>query len=217
MEQSLDPTTLILRKSICFYCNNPSINDAPVAYMFGIRYCIDHADSATRDCIGWHHAREIDIVNVRIIKTASMIIYFSIKNNVLSKTKKDELFEYTLYKASHFNHPSAIWVRKSEENYRWLYRMWFYLLQEYTYRYGKKHACEKLMSALYLDPINIPIGEFTEPTPAMPDIYKVTNDSIRSYQNYYIHDKARFANWKNREIPEWFSYGVNNANIQLHQ
>ena len=130
---------------------------------------------------------------------------------------KDELFEYTLYKASHFNHPSAIWVRKSNENYRWLYRMWQCLLQEYTYRYNRNHACEKLMHVLYLDPINIPIGEFTEPTPAMPDIYKVTNDSIRSYQNYYIHDKARFANWKNREIPEWFSYGVNNANIQLHQ
>jgi len=128
---------------------------------------------------------------------------------------KDELFEYTLYKASHFNHPSAIWVRKSNENYRWLYRMWQCLLQEYAYRYNRNHACEKLMHVLWLDPINIPIGEFTEPTPAMPDTYKVTNDSIRSYQNYYIHDKARFAKWKNRETPEWFSYGVNNANLQL--
>ena len=128
---------------------------------------------------------------------------------------KDELSEHTLYKASHVNHPSAIWVRQSKENYRWLYRMWFYLLQEYTYRYGKKHACEKLMSALYLDPMNIPQGKFTEPTPAMPDTYKVTNDVIKSYQNYYIHDKSRFAKWKNRETPEWFSYGVKNANIQL--
>ena len=64
MEQSLDPTTLILRKSTCFYCGNPSINDAPVEYMFGIRYCVDHTDSATRDCIGWHHSREIYIENV---------------------------------------------------------------------------------------------------------------------------------------------------------
>jgi len=128
---------------------------------------------------------------------------------------KDELFEYTLYKASHFNHPSAIWVRKSNENYRWLYRMWQCLLQEYAYRYNRNHACEKLMHVLWLDPVNIPIGEFTEPTPAMPDTYKVTNDSIRSYQNYYIHDKSRFAKWKNRETPEWFSHGVKNANIQL--
>jgi hypothetical protein len=32
--------------------------------MFGIRYCVDHTDSATRDCIGWHHSREIYIENV---------------------------------------------------------------------------------------------------------------------------------------------------------
>ena len=137
--------------------------------------------------------------------------------NIQRWRMKDELSEHTLYKASHVNHPSAIWVRQSKENYRWLYRMWFYLLQEYTYRYGKKHACEKLMSALYLDPMNIPKGIFTEPTLAMPDTYKVPNDAIKSYQNYYIHDKSRFAKWKNREIPEWFSYGVNSANIQLHQ
>ena len=135
--------------------------------------------------------------------------------NIKRWRMKDELSEHTLYKASHVNHPSAIWVRQSKENYRWLYRMWFYLLQEYTYRYGKKHACEKLMSALYLDPMNIPKGIFTEPTLAMPDTYKVPNDAIKSYQNYYIHDKSRFAKWKNREIPEWFSYGVNNANLQL--
>ena len=135
--------------------------------------------------------------------------------NIQRWRMKDELSEHTLYKASHVNHPSAIWVRQSKENYRWLYRMWFYLLQEYTYRYGKKHACEKLMSALYLDPMNIPKGIFTEPTLAMPDTYKVPNDAIKSYQNYYIHDKSRFAKWKNREIPEWFSHGVKNANIQL--
>jgi hypothetical protein len=68
---------------------------------------------------------------------------------------------------------------------------------------------------LAIPPQNIPIDKFTEPTLAMPDIYKVTNDAIKSYQNYYIHDKSRFAKWKNREIPEWFSYGVKNANIQL--
>ena len=135
--------------------------------------------------------------------------------NIQRWRMKDELSEHTLYKASHVNHPSAIWVRQSKENYRWLYRMWFYLLQEYTYRYGKKHACEKLMSALYLDPMNIPKGIFTEPTLAMPDTYKVPNDAIKSYQNYYIHDKSRFAKWKNRETPEWFSHGVKNANIQL--
>jgi hypothetical protein len=135
--------------------------------------------------------------------------------NIKRWRMKDELSEKTLYKASHVNHPSNIWVRQSKENYRWLYRMWFYLLQEYTYRYGKRHACEKLMGALYLDPVNIPKGIFTEPTPAMPDEYKVRNDSVTSYHNYYIHDKVRFAKWTKRQMPSWFEEGTKHANIQL--
>jgi len=127
----------------------------------------------------------------------------------------NEMLEHGLMKASHINHPSNIWVRASKENYIWLLKMWLHLLAEYTHRYGKQHACEKYIDVLYNAPKNIPNVAFTEPTPAMPDIYKVTNDSIKSYQNYYIHDKAKFAKWKNRETPEWFLYGVKNANVQL--
>jgi hypothetical protein len=100
----------------------------------------------------------------------------------------------------------------------WLAELLEELCKEYTHRYGKVHKVERdgLMQTLKNNfPIMLNDSGFTEPTPAMPDTYKVTNDSIRSYQNYYIHDKARFAKWKNRETPEWFSYGVNNANIQL--
>ena len=126
-----------------------------------------------------------------------------------------ESMDKGLMRASHVNHPSNIWVRASKQNYMWLYQMWTHLLAEYTHRYGKHHACEKYAKHLCMPPENIADIPFTEPTPAMPDIYKVTNDSIKSYHNYYIHDKARFANWKNRETPKWFLYGVNNANLQL--
>jgi hypothetical protein len=137
--------------------------------------------------------------------------------NIQRWRMKNEIIEHSLMKASHVNHPSNIWVRASKQNYVWLYQMWTHLLAEYTHRYGKHHACEKYAKYLRMPPENIADIPFTEPTPAMPDIYKVTNDSIRSYQNYYIHDKSRFAKWKNRETPKWFSYGVNNADIQLHQ
>ena len=45
-----------------------------------------------------------------------------------------------LYKASHVNHPSNLWVRASIHHYIWLYRMWAALSDEYTKRYGKVHA-----------------------------------------------------------------------------
>ena len=38
-----------------------------------------------------------------------------------------------LYKASHINHPSAIWVRASVNNYQWTLRLWQQLCFEYTY------------------------------------------------------------------------------------
>ncbi len=44
---------------------------------------------------------------------------------------------------------------------------------------------------------------FTEPTPAMPDHYKVAGDSIQSYKNYYLGDKTRMFSWKNRSAPSW--------------
>jgi hypothetical protein len=113
-------------------------------------------------------------------------------------------------KASHINHPSAVWVRASKQNYLWLNRMWYHLCKEYTYRYGKIHAVEKRMSdALYIWPNNISDIPFTGPTPAMPDDVKIAGDSLASYRNYYNKNKTHLASWKNRNVPEW--YGVNNA------
>jgi hypothetical protein len=79
------------------------------------------------------------------------------------------------------------------------------LLQEYTYRYGKIHATDRLVYWLRKPPANIPIGYLTQPTPAMPDEYKVQGDSLQSYRNYYIGAKKTMAKWKKRPIPEWWS------------
>lgn len=109
-----------------------------------------------------------------------------------------------LYAATHINHPSAVWVRQSEQNYRWLFTLFCKLMEEYTHRYGKTHACDRLTTYLGRPPKNIDMDKpFTEPTPAMPDTYKVTNDSIQSYKNYYLGDKQRMFSWKKRETPSW--------------
>jgi hypothetical protein len=99
-------------------------------------------------------------------------------------------------------------VRQSDANYAWLYRLFGALMDEYTYRYGKTHACEKLSDALSYRPKNILKSEFTEPTPAMPDEVKVAGDSIKSYRNYYINNKMHLASWKKRSPPGWY-----NANL----
>jgi len=118
---------------------------------------------------------------------------------------EDVALETQLYKATHINHPSAVWVRQSNNNYNWLVCLFQSLLSEYTYRYGKIHSCDRLVYFLRKTPKNIPVSHLTQPTPAMPDQYKVSGDSLQSYRNYYVGAKKSMAKWKNRSVPEWFT------------
>ena len=134
--------------------------------------------------------------------------------NVKRYTLADDR-ESKLYVATHINHPSAVWVRKSIGNYYWLSNLLVDLCKEYTYRYGKVHKCERdgLVQLLHdCTPDNMNVIAFTEPTPAMPDDVKIAGDSLASYRNYYISNKQHLASWKgkvnSRNIPEWF-----NANL----
>jgi len=113
--------------------------------------------------------------------------------------------ESILYVATHVNHPSAVWVRKSGANYDWLVKLLKNLSAEYTYRYGKVHKCESigLIAKLGIRPFNLDYNEFTEPTPAMPEEFIVSGNSIKSYINYYNGAKQRMFSWKNREVPSW--------------
>lgn len=108
-----------------------------------------------------------------------------------------------LYQATHKQHPSALWTRASRENYQWLYQLFICLLNEYSFRYSKVHATARLIQALQTSPYHSQAQGFTEPTPAMPDQYKVEGDVVQSYRNYYLGSKNHLFAWKNRPIPNW--------------
>lgn len=108
-----------------------------------------------------------------------------------------------LYKAAHVNHPSAVWTRTSVENYLWLVDHFYGLLDEYTYRYGKTHKCYELAYTLQSPPMNLKEWDMTLLPCAMPDEYKVPNNPIESYRNYYRIAKASMHSWKNRQPPDW--------------
>lgn len=110
------------------------------------------------------------------------------------------------YRLSHKNHPSCIWVRESVENYKWLYRMWIHLHNEYVLRYKRNHASfTKLCAKLSFAPKNIPQVAATSMKLAIADTKYHNPDPVISYRNYYNGDKARFATWKSPSvIPEWF-------------
>ena len=116
----------------------------------------------------------------------------------------------SVYKATHIKHPSAIWARDNKSNYQWLYKLFIDLSNEYTYRYGKTHlSYTKLHKILETPPAIIPDGEFTQPTPAMPDYCKYPGDSLSSYRNYYIKEKSHLAKWSKRPVPKWYERNYN--------
>lgn len=118
--------------------------------------------------------------------------------------------ENVIYGVSHLNHPCTIWTRQSSENYKWHYNLLVEMFKEYTFRYGKIHACEKLLPYLKELPKNISIGPMTPFVTAMPDDVKIPNDPVESYRNYYRQNKTHLATWSgkvnSRPVPEWFNH-----------
>ena len=106
------------------------------------------------------------------------------------------------YKPTHKNHPCTRWAGESSGNYEWLVQLGLALCNEYTYRYGKRHASEAGIREVSapLPALRIaPRGAFAL---AMPEEYKQV-DSVAAYQAYYRAEKAHLHSWKNRQPPVW--------------
>jgi hypothetical protein len=179
---------------------------------------IFYLDNNPRKCAEMHldkHVVKMILEYAQLLSTAHRVLdgeeYIGQSQSGRKATRwklNDTLKDDVLYKATHINHPSAVWVRQSNNNYTWLFCLFQELLVEYTHRYGKHHSCERLVYFLRLPPNNIPIGYWTQPTPAMPDIYKVHSNSRESYRNYYLGAKKDMAKWKNRNPPDWWNTNV---------
>jgi len=139
------------------------------------------------------------------ILDGNMYLAKTAKGHNIKRWKLEDDRDNILYKASHINHPSAIWTRANMDHYRWLYDLMYQLIGEYKYRYnGKCHKTEDLLLPLLNAPLNIPIVDWQDPPQAMPEDVKVPGNSIEAYRNYYKVHKARFATWKVRNAPSWY-------------
>jgi hypothetical protein len=174
-----------------------------------------HNDPLT--CAQMHndkHCVKMILEYAQLLSTAHRLIDGTLVDSVSKTGRKAKRYvlpdsrEHAIYTSTHVNHPSAVWVRQTDSNYHWLFSLFQALMVEYNYRYEKVHACSKLESYLSVLPKNIRQGNFTEPTPAMPDEYKVEGDSIASYRNYYLGSKYKMSRWTNQVMPEWFADGI---------
>ena len=93
------------------------------------------------------------------------------------------------YQAAHINHPCTKWIRASLENYHYACDLGISLGEEYTYRWGKTHACEEHVRWLKANPPPLPQIGKTPFAIAMDDEYKICDDAVESYRNYYLTAK----------------------------
>jgi len=109
-----------------------------------------------------------------------------------------------LYKSSYPSHPCTVWAGETEGNLAWLNMLGLALAAEYTNRYGKTHASERVFwrAEEYID--ELPFEHETPRPLAMPDQYK-TNKVVQSYRNYYIGEKLKFARYERAPVPEWLA------------
>ena len=177
---------------------------------------IFYLNESPETCAQMHcdkHVVKMIIEYAQLLSTAHRVIdgnpyYDKTKNGrkILRYRMENPNLEKTLYKAAMINHPSAVWARQNPENYIFLYDLFDELCAEYTWRYGKTHSTENLLSNLLSRvPENIPEGKFFEPPQCMPDDVKATT-SIQAYHNYYNKYKSYFAKWTNRTTPDWYGF-----------
>lgn len=116
------------------------------------------------------------------------------------------------YKPTHLNHPCSRWTRESLSNYQWLAEHGLAILNEYSKRYNKQHAClphiiwlsansPKNLTSKVLTPFAM---AFYAKDSAKHNLCLVANNPVQSYRNYYKIDKARFAKWNFTKNPYWW-------------
>lgn len=110
------------------------------------------------------------------------------------------------YKLTHKNHPIVKWAGLTRMNFYYVIDYGILLSAEYKFRYGRTHKCLEILDEcagrgrLFKNRVIL-----TPHLLCMPNEYKVADDPVQSYRNYYNGTKRRLFRWKNRPVPDWIT------------
>ncbi len=110
------------------------------------------------------------------------------------------------YKKAHYNHPMAVWVRQSYENFQEAVRIGLAICNEYTYRYGKVCKVEGVLKQIQAGEVmDFPVSGLTR----IPRCFsgfniKETDNVYDDYRAYYVAAKQHLKKYTKRECPKWF-------------
>lgn len=118
----------------------------------------------------------------------------------------------TPYKSTHSKHPCVLWIEASYDNFAWLYQLTLALNKEYKYRYEKQHDHKSIAVLNNIRDLHYARIGLTPFAQAMPQQYKVKDNAVSAYRQFYIAEKSRFAKWSKRQAPAWFTRdGISSA------
>lgn len=170
---------------------------------------VDHAQNAR-----WHCDKHVVKMILEAVQIVSSVYWIdrALECHVPRFLTREETKRVTecykdapfAYKPTHVNHPVVVWARSDAKNFAYVQDYARALSAEYTFRYGKHHKSMDVME-LVPSPKNVP----AVPSPqtfvtCMDESYRISNDPVECYRNYYVRAKASFCKWKKRDDPEWF-------------
>jgi len=157
-------------------------------------FYLDHNPKVAAQAMTDKHVVKMILESAQLLSTAHRVLDGEAVIELSKNGRRLTRYSHTtlddvLYKSTHINHPSGVWVRESQTNYMWLYEHFIALCNEYTARYNKVHASyTKLAHVLSVPPFNIAGSPFTPIKLAMPTPYHLP-DVVEAYRMYYEAEK----------------------------
>lgn len=166
---------------------------------------------STRRCARWHCDKHV----VKMILEYTQILYTANhQNGGTEKIKTEAPICVSTgnrgYKSHAKNHPSVRWATESLAHYVWLNALALDLVQEHMFRFSPKTFHASQAHLLWLRENPPPSMGSTawlrDPPPAMPEEYRVNNQSIVCYRAYYNGSKRDrgLLKYTKRHIPHIF-------------
>ena len=114
-----------------------------------------------------------------------------------------------LYKSTHRNHPCNVWLRDTVCALDWFVPHALAAFTEFQFRRGKEHASATVFAKalMTIEGCGSRFYDWTmchtPPPQCMPDVCKVSGDTVAAYRNYYRTHKKHLHFWTKRDKPSW--------------
>lgn len=111
------------------------------------------------------------------------------------------------------NHPCAVYVRECWHGFNYVRSLRDHLIDEFYYRFREpdlfgtfvEHATDLFIKSIPPPPDKLfPHRRRPRPVPLAVGSSPKYEDPVRTYREFYISDKARFATWTRRTAPAWW-------------